>query len=50
MQSKVSEISNERDLARTELAEVNAKYSTTIQQNQKLMEQLRLFEQESFDI
>lgn len=44
LQSKLNEVQNERDLAKTELTELNVKHSTVITQNQKLMEQLRMLE------
>lgn len=33
-----------------ELVELNQKHSLTLDQNRKLMEQLKLFEKESFEI
>ena len=43
-------MSNERDLAKQEVAELQVKYSTLLQQNERIKEQLRLLESESFEI
>lgn len=50
LQSKLTEAQHERDQAKQELAELNVKHSSAIAQNQRLLEQLRIFEQESFEI
>jgi len=41
---------NERDLAKTELAELHVKYTTLVTSNERLKDQLRLLEHESFEI
>jgi hypothetical protein len=43
-------VSNERDLAKQEVAELQVKYTTLLQQNERIKEQLRLLESESFEI
>lgn len=43
-------MSNERDLAKQEVAELQVKYTTLLQQNERIKEQLRLLESESFEI
>jgi flagellar biosynthesis chaperone FliJ len=43
-------VSNERDLAKQEVAELQVKYTTILQQNERIKEQLRLLESESFEI
>ena len=43
-------MSNERDLAKQEVAELQVKYTTLVQQNERIKEQLRLLESESFEI
>ena len=43
-------MSNERDLAKQEVAELQVKYTTILQQNERIKEQLRLLESESFEI
>lgn len=41
---------NERDLSKAELAELHVKYTTLLTSNERLKDQLRLLEQESFEI
>jgi predicted ATP-grasp superfamily ATP-dependent carboligase len=43
-------VSNERDLVKQEVAELQVKYTTLLQQNERIKEQLRLLESESFEI
>lgn len=43
-------MSNERDLAKQEVAELQVKYTTLLQQNERIKDQLRLLESESFEI
>lgn len=50
LQSKVTELMNELDIKKGELGEVNAKLNHQIVQNGKLIEQLKMFEKESFEI
>lgn len=44
------ELQNELVVKKNDLDELNAKYTHIFSQNTKLLEQLRLFEQESFEI
>lgn len=48
--SALREALHERDMAKTEVAEVQAKFATVTSQNAKLLEQLRMFEKESFEL
>ena len=50
LQQRVTELQNEVELAKGDAQDVNFKYNQLLSQNQKLVEQLRLFEQESFEI
>ena len=50
LQTQVQTVSNERDLAKQEVAELQVKYTTLLQQNERIKEQLRLLESESFEI
>jgi chromosome segregation ATPase len=50
LQSKLTEVQSERDLARDELGQLNAKHSAVVAQNARLIEQLKALEQESFEI
>jgi predicted nucleic acid-binding Zn-ribbon protein len=50
LQSQVQTITNDRDLAKSELNELQVKYTTLVSQNERLKEQLRILEQESFEI
>ena len=50
LQAKLNEISTERDLAKQEATELQVKYNTLLSQNERLKEQLRVLEQESFEI
>jgi predicted nucleic acid-binding Zn-ribbon protein len=50
LQSQLQSITNERDLAKSEVQELQVKYTTLVTQNERLKEQLRLLEQESFEI
>jgi hypothetical protein len=43
-------VSNERDLAKQEVNELQVKYTTLLTQNERIKEQLRVLEQESFEI
>lgn len=43
-------MTNERDLAKRDLVELNVKYTSLVHQNQKLIDQLKILEQESFEI
>ena len=43
-------MSNERDLAKQEVNELQVKYTTLLTQNERITEQLRVLEQESFEI
>jgi ABC-type lipoprotein export system ATPase subunit len=43
-------VQSERDLARDELGQLNAKHSEVVAQNARLIEQLKALEQESFEI
>ena len=43
-------MSNERDLAKQEINELQVKYTTLLTQNERIKEQLRVLEQESFEI
>jgi hypothetical protein len=46
----VVELTNELEVTKDELNQINLKYNTLVTQNSKLMEQLRIFERESFEI
>jgi hypothetical protein len=50
LQSKLTEVQGERDLAKDELGQLNAKHSAVVAQNARLIEQLKALEQESFEI
>lgn len=50
LQSKVQDLTNERDLAKDELSQLNTKHSTLVAQNARFVEQLKSLEQESFEI
>jgi chromosome segregation ATPase len=50
LQSQLHTITNERDLAKSELNELQVKYTTLVSQNERIKEQLRILEQESFEI
>ncbi len=50
LQSKVQDLTNERDLAKDELSQLNTKHSALVAQNARLVEQLKALEQESFEI
>ena len=50
LQSKVIELTNELEVTKEELTQINLKYNTLVAQNSKLMEQLRIFERESYEI
>jgi ABC-type lipoprotein export system ATPase subunit len=43
-------VQTERDLAKDELATLNAKHSAVVAQNARLIEQLKALEQESLEI
>ena len=43
-------MSNKRDLAKQEVNELQVKYTTLLTQNERIKEQLRVLEQESFEI
>ena len=43
-------MTTERDLAKRDLVELNVKYTSLVHQNQKLIDQLKILEQESFEI
>lgn len=44
------ELQNDLDVARNELGDLNAKQTHLLSQNSKLIEQLKIFEKESFEI
>ena len=44
LQSQVQTITNDRDLAKSELNELQVKYTTLVSQNERLKEQLRILE------
>lgn len=50
LQGKVIELTNELEVTKEELTQINLKYNTLVSQNAKLMEQLRIFERESYEI
>jgi len=50
LQQKAVELQNELDVKKRELEDLNGKHTHVLSQNSKLMEQLKLFEQESYEI
>ena len=50
LQGRCVELQNDLDVARNDLNDLNAKHTHLIAQNSKLIEQLKLFEKESFEI
>ena len=50
LQSKVTELQNDLDIKKNEISDLNQKYNNLIVQNTKLIETLKVFERESFEI
>lgn len=50
LSQKLTELQSERDLLKSELSELELKHTSLLTQNERLKDQLRILEQESYEI